>query len=348
MSRIGFATLLILALLAVGCVDDLGPEEPEDLTLVELWLVADSDTLLLLTGDTKTLSVEGIYVRTEENTVTNVGVLADTSFTFFTTDTVIRSVARRDLEWTTSDETVAQVNNGIVEGVGAGSADIRASRHEVASQPLHLRVSTPQLSPELIVDPPQTQLVFQDSTIISGWVQTGLDAILIINDDTVSYAENGRFLETVSLDVGDNPFQIRAVNPDNGLSTTRTKLLLYYPIATAGITGHWEGETLTRPFSFDISEPLPGVYQMDGTLTVDFTILGGPYVVQDIVIVGLIHPDGTIDASLSKDVSGVTVSGTLEGIFLDSGTAQGSYTVSLTLENWPTVSHTEGWTAERQ
>jgi hypothetical protein len=334
--------------LVCACVDDLGPEELEDLTLIELRLVADSDTLLLLAGDTKRLSVEGIYVQTEENTVTNVGVLADTSFTFFTTDTVVRAVSRSSLDWTTSDETIAQVNDGTVEGINAGSADISASYQAVVSQPLHFRVSTPQLPPDLIVDPPPTQLVFQDSALVSGWIQTGLDAILVINDDTVGYAENGRFLETVRLDIGQNQIQIKAVNPDNGLSTTRTKLLLYYPIATAGITGHWVGETLTRPFSFDISEPLPGVYEMDGTLTVDVTLLGGPMVVEDIVIFGLIRPDGTIDASLSKEASGVTVSGTLEGIFLDKGTAQGSYTVSLTLENWPTVSHTEDWTAERQ
>ena len=120
------------------------------------------------------------------------------------------------------------------------------------------------------------------------------------------------------LKEGENTFAIVATNNENGLSTTKTKVIIYLPISQAGITGHWKGETLTRPFSFDISE-LFGNYIINGTLTVDLTLLGDSLLVQDVVIYGLINNDGTIDASLSKKFSGFMLTGTLEGAFHNSG-----------------------------
>ena len=80
------------------------------------------------------------------------------------------------------------------------------------------------------------------------------------------------------------------------------------------ITGHWKGETLTRPFSFDIYK-LADQYIINGTLTVDLTIFGWSEVVEDIVVIGLINNDGTIDAQLSKEASEISISGSLEGDF---------------------------------
>ncbi|MFQ6673270.1 MAG: hypothetical protein ACE5GH_00635 [Fidelibacterota bacterium] len=347
MVRRFLAVVPIVAIVGVGCVNELGPPESEDLTLIDLKIVANSDTLLLLTGDTKTLNVQGTYVRTEENTVMNEGVLTDTAFTFFSTDTVIRTVDASDLAWHSSDGSVAGVSKGKVEALNAGITAVTASGDGVESNAIYIRVSMG--APELIVDPPLTQLVFQNSGTVSGWVLAGINLSLTMNGDTINYSDEGRFVETVALEVGENSFKVVATNNDNGLSVARTKLIVYYPIDEAGITGHWMGETLTRPFSFDIVyEPLSGEYIIDGTLTVDLTVLGGPLVVEDIVIVGLINRDGTIDAALSKESSGFILGGTLEGIFYSSGTAGGSYTVTLEKEGWPTVSHTETWTAERE
>lgn len=344
MNRIFIAISSIIALMTLGCEDMVGPEE-EDLTLIDLQIVAESDTLLLLTGDTKTLKVRGVYVKTEENTVTNRGVLTDTSFTYFTTDTVTKKMDMSQLSWNSSDENVAAVSKGKVQALDGGIAMITASSNHVESNSIHIRVSVG--APELIVDPPLTQLVFQNFGTVSGWVLTGINLTLTMNGDTIDYSSEGRFVETVSLEVGNNSFEIIATNNDNELSTTKIKQIIYYPVDDAGITGHWKGETLTRPFSFDIYG-LAGVYIIDGTLTVDLTLLGGPLVVEDIVIFGLINSDGSIDASLSKEFEGFTITGNLEGVFYSSGTAGGSYTISVEKEGWPTISHTETWTAERE
>jgi len=345
MTRILLAAVPILALMLCGCVEEFGPEEEDDLTLIDLQIVTESDTLLLLSGDIKTLKVRGIYVKTEENTITNRGVLTDTSFTYLITDTITKNFDVSKLSWTSSDENVAEVSKGKVEAFDGGTAQITTSSNQVVSQPIFVKVSVG--APVLILDPPLTQLVFQDSADVSGWVLTGINLSLTMNGDTIEYSSNGRFSETVTLEVGENIFEMIATNNDNGLSTTKNKLIVYFPLDEAGITGHWKGETLTRPFSFDIYELL-GEYIIDGILTVDLTLLGGPLVVEDIVIFGLIHRDGTIDATLSQESSGFIITGTLQGVFYSSGTAGGSYTLSIEKKDWPTISHTEPWTAEKQ
>lgn len=327
-----------------GCEDGLGPED-DDRTLLDLQIVAQSDTLLILTGETKTLEVRGVYTKTEENTVTNRGVLTDTSFTYFSTDTVIEDVDPSKLDWFSSDENVAEVSKGEVSALGGGTAMITASSKHGQSDSVYVTVSVG--APVLIVDPPPTQLVFQNSSTVSGWVLTGIDLTLTMNGDTIDYSTDGRFEETVTLELGVNSFEIIATNNDNGMSTAKTKRIIYYQIDEAGITGHWKGETLTRPFAFEIYG-LGGDYIIDGMLTVDLTLLGGPLIVEDIVIYGLINSDGTIDAGLSEESSGFTTTGTLQGVFYSSGTAGGSYTLTVEKQGWPTISHTEGWTAERQ
>ena len=82
-------------------------------------------------------------------------------------------------------------------------------------------------------------------------------------------------------------------------------------------------------------------------MTVDLTIIGGSEVVEDIVVIGLINNDGTIDAQLSKEASEMSISGSLEGYFSTSGLAAGSYTLSFEFFGI-TFSHTEEWTAEKQ
>ena len=342
--RIFITIFPIIALMTFGCDNVIGPAG-EDLTLIDLQIVTESDTLLLLAEDTKTLKVRGIYVKTEENTVINKGVLTDTTFTYFTVDTVTKNENVSKLRWHSSHENVVGVSNGKVKTFSGGVAAITASSNSVVSNSIYIKVSMG--APELIVDPPLMQLVFQDSAEVSGWVITGINLSLTINGDTISYSSDGRFSESVSLELGNNTFEITATNDDNGLSTTKTQRIIYFTMDEANITGHWKGETLTRPFSFEIYELL-GQYIMDGTLTVDLTILGGPLFVQDIVIYGLINSDGTIDAGLSKAYEGFIVTGTLKGVFYSSGSAGGNWKISIEKEDWPTISHKEAWTAEKQ
>jgi len=90
-----------------------------------------------------------------------------------------------------------------------------------------------------------------------------------------------------------------------------------------------------------------GVYVIDGTLTVDVTMIGGPMIVEDIIIVGLIHPDGTIDAEVSKEGGEFTVSGYLDGYFSDAGHAQGKYGIEISKPGWPSATASARWEAEK-
>ncbi|MFQ6614835.1 MAG: hypothetical protein ACE5D1_08330, partial [Fidelibacterota bacterium] len=188
---------------------------------------------------------------------------------------------------------------------------------------------------------------FQNTGQVSGQALAGQNITLTIDGDTTAVDGDGRFDAWVALAEGVNPSPVTAVNNGNGLSTTKQKTFVYYPFATSGITGHWSGTTLTRPFSFDIYETL-GIYVIDGTMTVDVTMIGGPMIVRDIVIAGLIHPDGTIDANLSREFGGFTLTGHLGGYFRDSGHAQGTYGLNITRSGWPPVSLSASWTAERE
>ena len=145
--------------------------------------------------------------------------------------------------------------------------------------------------------------------------------------------------------MGENTFDIIATNNDeSAFSTSRIKKIIN--LSFDDITGHWKGETIKRPFSFDIYK-VADQYIINGTLTVDLTIIGWSEVVEDIVVIGLINNDGTIDAQLSKEASEMSISGSLEGYFSTSGLAAGSYTLSFELFGAP-FSHTEEWTAEKQ
>ncbi len=321
--------------------DDPGPQP------LAMRLDAETDTLLLLAGNTHTLKVMGVFAKTTENVVTNTGVLIDANFTYITTDTTMESMAVNKLDWYSSDANVATVDDGEITGIASGPAAVWAETGEVASDTLQVIVNSPQLPPNLILDPPPTQLVFQDSIVIAGWVTAGLNATVTINSDTVSVDSRGRFMKTVTFATGVYRFDVTAINNDNGLSTTKSKQVVYFPLATAGITGYWEGETLTRPFGFDINEFL-GVYVIDGTMIIDATMLGGPLIIQDVIIAGWVNEDGTLEATLSKETSGTTLTGTLEGVFLSSGTATGTWSVSISIEGLPTATATAKWTAERE
>lgn len=313
---------------------------------ITIFLASEVDTLLLLVNNTYTLTVQGIFAETSENTVINSGVKAEASYTYLITDTIAESINVSRPNWYSSNQSIATVSAGKITGHAAGIAEIWAVIGEIFSDTLVVVVSSPQLPPELILDPPLVQLVFQDSTTVSGRVTAELDVTLTVAGDTIEYNENGEFSTVVALVTGENDIRVVAINNANGLSTNKSKLIIFYQLDQAGITGYWEGETLTRPFSFNIIE-LFGVYVIDGTMTVDFTMLGGPLIVQDIIIAGQVNEDGTIDASLRQEWQGFTITGTLNGIFLDSGTAEGSYGVKIKKDGWPTASVSATWWAKR-
>ena len=196
----------------------------------------------------------------------------------------------------------------------------------------------------MTIDPPMSQIVFQSIGNISGWV-VGSDFSLEMNLNSIEYSTEGRFNESVTLSVGENLFNINATNNDQlALSTTKTKQI--FNLSFDDITGNWKGETVTRPFSFDIYQ-LVNQYVIDGTLTIDLTFMGGPLIIEDIIVLGLINSDGTINAELSKTANDMSISGLLVGSFSTSGVASGSYTLTIELLG-TSLAHTEEWTAEKQ
>ena len=324
-----------------SCVDD---PEPENLKLIDLQISADSDTLLVKGGDKKNLLVNGIYVKVENNTITNTGGIAITSYTVVNTDTVVKGIDGSTLDWYSSNNSVATVDNGELEStIYGGLTEITTYKDLLISNTIYVMVQAG--APLLIIDPPVTEIVFQqESGNVSGWV-AGTDFTLKLNSNNIEFSDEGRFNESVSLNVGENTFDIIATNNDeSAFSITRIKKIIN--LSFDDITGHWKGETITRPFSFDIYK-LADQYIINGTLTVDLTIFGWSEVVEDIVVIGLINNDGTIDAQLSKEASEMSISGSLEGLFSTSGLAAGSYTLSIESFGVP-FSHTEEWTAEKQ
>ena len=327
---------------------DLGGDNNDDSREpVAIFLKTDVDTLLLLANDTYTLSVKGIFTETSENTVNNSGLFAEANYTYITSDTTLEYITASSAEWYSSNSSVASVNNGTVTGIWGGSAAIWTTLGELTSDTVIFLITGQDLPPDLVIDPPPVQLIFQDSSNVSGRVTPGMDITLTVNGDTVYYDSDGRFSHGVHLSLGTNNFIVTATNNENGLTATASKEIIYYTLDTAGIEGTWEGETLTRPFEFEIYNS-SGFYVIDGYLTINFTILGGPMVVENIVIAGLIRPDGMIDATASLESEGIVVSGFLEGFFLDSGNAEGSYGLSITKDGWPNASASATWWAERQ
>ena len=97
-----FIPILILLIFMVYSCDDDDPE-PENLTLIDLQISVDSDTLLIKGGDKKTLLVNGIYVKVENNTITNKGGIAITGYTVVNADTVVKDIYGSTLDWYSSN-----------------------------------------------------------------------------------------------------------------------------------------------------------------------------------------------------------------------------------------------------
>jgi len=331
----------ILIFLIFSC-DDNDPQ-PENLTLIDLQISVDLDTLLIIGGNEKNIPVKGIYIKVDNNTITNKGGITITGYTVVNTDTVMKDMDESSLNWYSSNDTVASVTNGIIQtSIYGGLTAITASADSIISNTIYVIVSSGE--PLLTIDPPMSQIVFQSIGNISGWV-VGTDFSLEINSNSIEYSTEGRFNESVTLIVGENTFNIKATNNDQlALSTTKTKKIIN--LSFDDITGNWKGETLTRPFSFDIYQ-LVNQYVIDGTLTIDLTFMGGPLIIEDIIVFGLINSDGTINAELSKTADDMSISGLLVGSFSTSGVAGGNYTLTIELLG-TSLAHTEEWTAEKQ
>ena len=204
-----FIPITTILIFFIFSCDDNDPQ-PENLTLIDLQISVDLDTLLIIGGNEKNIPVKGIYIKVDNNTITNKGGITITGYTVVNTDTVIKDMDQSSLNWYSSNDTVASVTNGIIQtSIYGGLTAITASADSIISNTIYVIVSSGE--PLLTIDPPMSQIVFQSIGNISGWV-VGSDFSLEINSNSVEYSTEGRFNESVTLIVGENMFNIKATN----------------------------------------------------------------------------------------------------------------------------------------
>ncbi len=331
-------------------------EEKKVYSLAKLDILPHPDTLYMSVNETQTLNLRGISINTSQQTTTNSGIITDVTYTVTATDTTTQSIPPGDASWSSSNNTVATVSQGVVTARSTGTANISATVSNVGSIPLPVNVKAVTTAPGLTLDPPQTSLIFENSINVTGNVQQ--QAKLLIseassghNDTIVSYDANGNFSEKITgLFTGYRTINATAQNPNQAnLSTTRFKYVYYYQYLSPeadSICGDWIGTTLGRDFNFNISRSaFFSRYDINGHIDIQFEGIG---VVRDITLTGVVNSDGTIAASLSKSYEGFSISGNFSGYFKTTGIGQGSYGASAKKTGWPALSGTADWTAVKK
>lgn len=332
------------------------PKEVNVTKFATVEILPHPDTLSMYVNETQSLNLRGIIVNTTQQTITNSGIITDASYTVTSTDTTTQAVAPNEAIWYTSNNAVASVVQGVVTARFPGSTYISATIDNVRTIPLLVIVNAANTAPGLILDPPQTSLIFENTIVVSGNVQQ--QAKLLIsepssgyNNANVPYDANGNFSQQISgLVVGYRTINATAQHPTQAnLSTTRFKYVYYYQYlspAADSIVGDWLGTTLGSNFNFTISKSVIfSRYDINGHIDIQFEGIG---LVRDITLVGVVNSNGTIAASLSKAFEGFSISGNFTGYFKTTGTGEGSYGASAKKTGWPALSGTAGWTAVKK
>lgn len=331
-------------------------EEKKDLALAKLEIFPHPDTLYMFVNETQTLNLRGMKVNTSQQTTTNSGIITEVTYTVTATDTTTQAVGLGDATWSSTNNSVATVSQGVVTARSAGTANISAAVGNVSSIPLLVNVKAVNTAPGLILDPPQTSLIFENSISVTGNVQQQTKLLITEassghNDTAVSYDANGTFSERITgLVTGYRPINVTAQNRNlPNLSTTRFKYVYYYQYLSPeadSICGDWIGTTLGSNFNFNISRSVIfSRYDINGHIDIQFEGIG---VVRDITLTGVVNSNGTIAASLSKSYEGFSISGSFSGYFKTTGTGQGSYGASAKKTGWPALSGTADWTAVKK
>ena len=318
--------------------------EDDDVTREIDGLSIPSNPISLVVGQTESqLSVMGFNIDETTSEQSSQGVFTGFYDLSTSVDTNFFNLELQDVVWVSSDPNVATVNDGLVSPVQTGTAVITATLDGFVSNEILVTVVEVLSAPDLTIDAPVRLIVFQDRGIVSGTVTAGSD--LEIGGNPVSFTGDTFSQEVTDFSLGANAIAVTARNPnDVSLDTTATKTFVYELLdANSSIIGIWEGTTLGRSFQFEVSYNADSMrYDLSGTLSLEFAGFG---LVEDIAIRGIVNPDGSIDASLSYDESGVEVTGSFGGFFSDFGTAEGSYAAGLSVSGISTGELEIDWTA---
>ena len=346
-----FFFLSLLALCSSCAVVETPPEETVFYT--SLKMRPEQDSLFMNAGtETRQMSLLGLIVNTSEKTITNTGVMTDARYTITTSDTVYQGVDPSKAKWTSSNPSVASVNNGLITASSAGYANISAKIGNASTASLVVNVRAVDSPPGLTLSPPSVMLIFENTAGVSGFVQQNAKLNVAESNSGFTAAPSanadGSFTSTVTgLNQGVRTIIVRATHPTNAnVFTERSKVVIYYapnsPEANS-IVGDWIGTTLGKDFNFSISHSvIPTRYDISGKLDIQFE---GAGLIRDIDLIGILNNNGTISATLSKSYNGFTISGKFSGYFKSTGTGEGEYSAQAVKSGWPKVSFNDTWTA---
>ena len=133
-----FIPITTILIFFIFSCDDNDPQ-PENLTLIDLQISVDVDTLLIIGENEKNIPVKGIYIKVDNNTITNKGGITITGYTVVNTDTVMKDMDESSLNWYSSNDTVASVTNGIIQtSIYGGLTAITASIDSIISNKISI------------------------------------------------------------------------------------------------------------------------------------------------------------------------------------------------------------------
>ncbi|WP_339810267.1 hypothetical protein [uncultured Imperialibacter sp.] len=213
------------------------PDEFKDLKSIRLNPSGDT-TVLVQYSNTKTVAAIGEFVVAQFDTLEVAGLLSKKTQITITYDTTYRTIDAMKLEWSSSDNSVVTVENGVVTPIGGGDADVRCrlASKQITSNSSHFNVVG---LPFLSIDSPGDQLVFTSEGIVSGHVAT--DALLYIQGEPASFDPSGYFEQVVQLPIdGVNSVVVKATDaivPE--AFTVKTKK--YTRATPETILGNWAG-----------------------------------------------------------------------------------------------------------
>lgn len=208
---------LSLLVFFVACIEL--PEEPKeeivdefrDLTAISL--DPQTDTTILIEGlQNRTVVARGTFITQRRDTIAVIGVLGNSLQVNVSYDTAFRNIQGSKLEWSSSNNSVASVANGVVSPLGGGNASIscRLASKNITSNRAQIRVIG---LPFLNIDPPLNETVeLPNDGVLTGRLEAG--DILLIDGDTIPYDELGRFSYVVSADAPQQvALNVKAIDP---------------------------------------------------------------------------------------------------------------------------------------
>lgn len=308
---------LLVSLLSIESCIETGepiPATPDDLS----GLILPYDTVLLeANANPFNLSVFGEQATEISFELSSSAIFSGTNTTEFIRDTVTSNLDPRSVAWQSENETIVTVSDGVIYPLSSGETIITCYKDDIVSNAVFVTVTSQPIeytAPSLEIYPPLRQLVLTQNGTVEGKVELG--ALLLINDEPVSYNAVGEFSYVFSdLSVGENVRYVQAVNPnDPMLISEQSKTFIYEKTedddggggdddgddisdeVIASIEGRWEGLFMGHSFYFDVVyNDSNKNFDVLGSLSFEYSDFGFS---ENITIRGLINNNLELEVAL--------------------------------------------------